>query len=67
MWFKAFLWSLFQATKAQGMGVAYSLVPVGATLAAFVATAIFRSLAAKKATRGKAGYKAVDAIRDCGP
>ncbi len=65
MWFKAVLWSFYQATKSQGLAVSYSLVPIGATLAAFVATAVFRSLAAKKAASAKGGgYKAVDAVRD---
>ncbi|WP_309710939.1 hypothetical protein [Armatimonas sp.] len=66
LWLKAVLWSAYITSgKAQGLSVAYSLVPVGATLAAFVATALFRSFAAKKATKTKgSGYKAVDAVRD---
>ncbi|WP_395093812.1 hypothetical protein [Armatimonas sp.] len=65
MWFKALLWSMAKSTTSQGLRVAYSLVPIGAILAAFIATAILRSLVAKKAAAGKgATYKAVDALRD---
>lgn len=65
LWFKALLWALYTTTRAEGLKIAYSLVPIGAILGAFIATAILRSLAANKAAKAKQStYKAVDAIRD---
>lgn len=65
MWLKAILWSAYKSSGANGVKIGYSLIPIGAILGAFIATALLRSLAAKKAAQGKqATYKAVDAIRD---
>lgn len=66
MWLKAVLWSVAEAADSQGLKVAYSLVPIGAILAAFFATALLRFLATRKAASKskESTFRAVDAIRD---
>lgn len=66
MWLKALLGSFAQSTQSAGLTVAYNLVPIGAIIAAFIATAILRATTARKAAQSnqEVTYRAVDAIRD---